>query len=91
MKKAIVVGATSGIGKELAKILAGKGYTLGLAARRRDLLRAIQKELPAKTYISGMDIRNVDEAQKGLTDLIAEMGGVDLAIISAGIGHAGHP
>ena len=87
MKKTIVVGATSGIGKELAKILAGKGYTLGLAARRRDLLRAIQKELPAKTYISGMDIRNVDEAQKGLTDLIAEMGGVDLAIISAGIGH----
>jgi short-subunit dehydrogenase len=87
MKKAIVVGATSGIGKELAKILAGRGYTVGLAARRGELLLAIQKELPTKVYISIMDIRNVDDTQKSLADLIAEMGGVDLVIISAGIGH----
>lgn len=87
MKKAIVVGATSGIGKELAKILAGKGYTVGLAARRGELLLALQKELPSKAYIRIMDICNADDAQKSLTDLIAEMGGVDLVIISAGIGH----
>lgn len=87
MKKAIIVGASSGIGKELAKILAGKGYRVGLAARRGELLLAIQKELPSKAYIRIMDIRNADDAQKSLVDLIAEMGGVDLVIISAGIGH----
>lgn len=87
MKKAIIVGASSGIGKELAKIFAGKGYAIGLAARRGELLLAIQKELPSKAYIRIMDIRNADDAQKSLTDLIAEMGGVDLVIISAGIGH----
>jgi len=87
MKKAIVVGATSGIGKELAKILAGRGYMVGLAARRGEHLLTIQKQLPSKAYVRIMDIRNVSDAEQGLTDLIAEMGGVDLVIISAGIGH----
>lgn len=87
MKKAIVVGATSGIGKELARILAGKGYAVGLVARRGELLLAIQKELPSKAYVRITDIRDVDDAEKSLTDLIAEMGGVDLVVISAGIGH----
>jgi len=87
MEKAIIVGASSGIGKELAKILAGKGYAVGLAARRGELLLRIQKELPSRVYIKIMDVRNVDDTQKSLADLIAEMGGVDLVIISAGIGH----
>lgn len=87
MKKAIIIGASSGIGKELAKILAGNGYTVGLVARRQELLLAIQKELPLKTYIQSLDIRNVDDVQRDLSGLIAEMGGVDLIIISAGIGY----
>lgn len=87
MKKAIVIGASSGIGKELAGILADSGYTLGLAARRQELLLAMQKELPSKVYIKRIDISNTDDAQNGLTELIAEMDGVDLVIISAGIGY----
>ncbi|MBI5308679.1 MAG: SDR family NAD(P)-dependent oxidoreductase [Planctomycetes bacterium] len=86
MKKAIIVGASSGIGRELAKILAGKGYTVGLAARREDVLRSIQGELQSTTYIKAIDIRNCGDTLKGLTGLITEMGGVDLVIISAGIG-----
>lgn len=86
MKKAIIVGASSGIGRDLAKILAGKGYAVGLIARREALLRNIQGELPSKAYIKSIDICNCDDTQKGLTGLITEMGGVDLVIISSGIG-----
>ncbi len=86
MKKAIIVGASSGIGRELAKILAGKGYTVGLAARREDVLRSIQGERQSMTYIKAIDIRNCGDTLKGLTGLITEMGGVNQVIISAGIG-----
>lgn len=50
MKKAIIIGASSGIGKELAKILSGRGYILGLAARRIALLAEVQNELPERSY-----------------------------------------
>lgn len=87
MKKAIIVGASSGIGKELAAILSAENYIVGLVARRRECLQVIQKELPSKSYICVIDVRNVNDVYSGLTDLIAEMGGVDLVIISAGVGY----
>lgn len=43
LKKEIVIGASSGIGEELAKILSNEGYIVGLVARRRDNLLALQK------------------------------------------------
>lgn len=86
MKKAIIVGASSGIGRYLSKILAGKGYAVGLVARRGDALRNIQGELQSTTYIKAIDIRNRGDTLKGFTGLITEMGGVDLVIISSGIG-----
>jgi short-subunit dehydrogenase len=51
MKKAIVIGATSGIGKELAKVLARNNYILGLVGRRIELLDELQKEIPFKTFV----------------------------------------
>ena len=43
MKKAIVIGATSGIGLEVARLLAERGYIVGVAGRRVDRLEAIVK------------------------------------------------
>ncbi|WP_353846040.1 SDR family NAD(P)-dependent oxidoreductase [Clostridium sp. ZBS15] len=54
--KAIIIGASSGIGRELAKIFSRENYNLGLAARRSNLLFEIQKELPTKSYIKSIDI-----------------------------------
>lgn len=87
MRKAIVIGASSGIGRELAKMLAANGYSLGLAARRVELLRQLQQELPVESHIGQIDVGDVTNAQQGLGRLIAKMGGVDLMIISAGVGH----
>lgn len=45
-KKAIVIGATSGIGREVALQLAEKGWLVGIAGRRTDLLRGVQRQAP---------------------------------------------
>jgi len=84
-KKAIVIGASSGIGAGLVRELSQNGYEVGMASRRINLLEDIQKELPNKSHIKQMDITNVGQAINQLYDLITEMNGVDLIIISSGV------
>jgi len=85
MQRAIIIGASSGIGRELAKALAGEGYILGLAARRVELLTALQRELPTTSYVKRIDVTRTDEARRLLDELIREMGGINLIILSAGV------
>lgn len=86
MKKAIVIGASSGIGKELALTLARNDYEVGLMARRVELLQALQQEIPTKTYIGYLDISQPSDAREKLQNMIQEMGDVDMIIINSGIG-----
>ncbi len=86
MKKAIVIGASSGIGRALAKIIAQDGYVVGLVARRLSLLVELQKEIGDLTFVRQIDISNTYEAISQFSELLQEMGGVDLIVISAGIG-----
>jgi short-subunit dehydrogenase len=85
-KKAIIMGASSGMGKELAKILSGNDYIVGLAARRIDLLSELQKELPNKSFIKQIDISKPEEAEIKFKEMIGKMGDIDLVVISAGYG-----
>lgn len=84
-KKAIVIGASSGIGEELAKILAKGGYEVGLAARRFERLLDLQQKIKTKSYVKQIDVTNVPEAVRNLKSLIKEMGQVDLIILNAGV------
>ena len=84
--KAIIMGASSGMGKELAKILSGNDYIVGLAARRIDLLDELQKGLPNKSFIKQIDISKPENAEIKFKEMIGEMGGIDLVVISAGYG-----
>lgn len=86
MKNAIVVGASSGIGREMAKILSANGYNLGLVARRLNLLTELAAELPTQSFIRVIDVSKPEEAMTLLQELIAEMKDVELFIISAGTG-----
>lgn len=88
MKKAILIGASSGIGKALAVELSKRGYELGLTARRTNLLNELTNSCPNKTYIEFMDAANHEEARQILQKLIDRMGGVDLIIYNAGIGES---
>jgi len=85
-KKIIIVGASSGIGKELARIFSGHDYIVGITARRFELLSEVAKELSGSSIVKRMDLANPDEAGSLLEELIKEMGGIDIIVISAGIG-----
>ena len=80
MKRAIVIGASSGIGKEVAKLLIKDGWTVGVAARRVDKL----KELDAAD-IEQIDVTKEDATQR-LQSLISRLGGMDLFFYASGIG-----
>lgn len=86
MRNAIVVGASSGIGKELARCLAENGYGVGLAARRMNLLKEISSELSTPVWTKYVDLTEPQQAMSQLRELIAEMGDVELFIVSAGTG-----
>lgn len=85
MKNAIVIGASSGIGRELARLLAGEGYSVGLFARRLPLLESLAQEIGSKFYAQ-MDVSDEAAPQK-LNDMISRMQGTDLIVYCAGIGH----
>ena len=87
-KKAIIIGASSGIGKELAVDLSKRGYILGLTARRTNLLEELTKLCVSDTFIEFMDMEQHSEARTTLEKLIDRMGGVDIIIYNAGIGES---
>jgi short-subunit dehydrogenase len=84
MKKVIVIGASSGIGRELSKILSRNQYVVGVMARRIHLLNELRDEIGSDVFVERIDISDVDFAMEALTNLIERMGGVDLIVISAG-------
>lgn len=87
MKKVIIIGSSSGIGMELARVMSNDGFIVGLTGRRIELLNKLKTELPGKAYIKFIDIGNTNESINVLNELIIQMGGVDMIIISAGIGY----
>lgn len=87
MKKAVVVGATSGIGRALARALSAKGYVVGVTGRRSHLLDDLVTELPSAAESAVMDVTRLDEARSSFDALAERMGGVDLVVLSAGVGH----
>ncbi|MCR4287039.1 MAG: SDR family NAD(P)-dependent oxidoreductase [Deltaproteobacteria bacterium] len=86
MKKAIIIGASSGIGRELAKVLSQNSYALGLTGRRTDLLESLRNDISATSFVKKIDISEQEDAMVHLENLISEMGGLDLIVISSGIG-----
>ncbi len=79
-KRAIVIGASSGIGREVALLLMKDGWTVGVAARREEPLR----ELGAAAW-QQIDVTQ-DDAAARLRQLIAALGGMDLFFYASGIG-----
>lgn len=84
-KRAIIVGASSGIGREVARLLLADGWQLGVAARREEPLKALQAEAPGRVEVMAIDITQPDADQR-LLELIARLGGIDLYFHASGIG-----
>ena len=87
MKKVIITGATSGIGRELAIQFAQKGYLVGLIGRRTERLEQLANEIGEQAYFRTLDVTNFDTAEVMYRGLTEEMGGLDIMILNAGIGN----
>lgn len=84
-RRVVIMGASSGIGWELAHLYIERGYRLGLAARRLDRLDSLRAMAPERVEISGIDVTD-EAAGEHLGQLIERLGGLDLYIHSSGIG-----
>lgn len=80
MSKAVIIGASSGIGLEVARLFIQRGWTVGVAARRLDLLQTI-----GAADVEQIDVTSADAPEK-LMQLVDRLGGMDLFFYASGIG-----
>ena len=84
--KALITGASSGMGRDMAKILSQKGYDLILVARDEKKLEEVKKQLKTEAKIVVMDISKEENCKK----LYEENQDIDILINNAGFGDCGH-
>ena len=84
--KAIIIGATSGIGRELAQQMSSEGYVVGITGRRSNLLDSLSESLPGESFKATMDLENVTAAVDAFKQLLSTMGTVDIVVINSGTG-----
>lgn len=85
IKRVIIIGATSGIGRKMAELYAQTNYRVGITGRRRELLEEIQKARPAHIETECFDVTGKENITK-LESLVQKLGGLDILIYSSGIG-----
>ncbi len=85
-KKIVIIGATSGIGFELCKLYIQQGVIVGIAGRREEKLKEIQKMYPDQIFTECIDITKVDSPSL-IQKLIDKVGDIDVYIHCAGIGY----
>lgn len=84
-KRIVIIGATSGIGYEVAKIYCRLGWRVGVAGRRIERLEAFKKQAPEQIEIQQIDVTEPEAVEK-LHRLIDKLGGMDIFLLSTGIG-----
>ena len=84
-KKVIIIGATSGIGREVALVYIAQGWTVGVAGRREAELESLRAMAPEQVFTQVLDVTKNDAAEH-LQTLINKVGGMDLFLLSSGIG-----
>lgn len=85
MKRIIIIGATSGIGYEVANIYRRLGWRVGVAGRRTERLEAFKEQAPEQIEIQQIDVTQADAIDK-FHQLIEKLGGMDIFLLSTGVG-----
>lgn len=86
-KRVIIVGATSGIGWELASIYAREGHKVAITGRREQLLEKLQQQFPDQIIYSCFDVTGAENV-KSIEEIVKRLGGLDLLIYNSGVGEA---
>ena len=85
MKRIVIVGATSGIGLEVARLCIRAGWRVGAAGRRKEALEALRSEAPGQVETETIDITR-DDAPERLARLVERLGGMEIYFHASGIG-----
>lgn len=84
-KKALVTGATGGLGAEIARALHRQGAHVALSGTRKEKLEELAKELGDRAIILPCDLSNVESTQKLVSEVEAALGGLDVLVNNAGL------
>ena len=84
-KRAVIIGASSGIGWQITHLMLKDGWRVGIAARRKEQLEAFQREFPEQVEWSCIDVTR-EIATTELHSLIDKLGGMDLFLYTSGVG-----
>jgi NADP-dependent 3-hydroxy acid dehydrogenase YdfG len=85
MKHAIVMGASSGMGQKVSRLLLAEGWRVGVAARRTDVLKELAEAFPGRVEVMQIDVMEEDASHR-LLELIRRLGDIDLYFHASGIG-----
>lgn len=93
MKTILITGATSGIGKATAELLAKQSNRIIICGRRNEALEALKEKLSDFTEIFSLkfDVRNLEEVEKAISSLPEEWRNIDVLINNAGNAHGLEP
>ncbi len=86
MKKAIVIGGTSGIGRALTEILISNSYRVAITGIETDIIKDLQNSGNENLVIKYLDCTK-ESSSEIISELVVKLGGLDLLILSAGIGN----
>lgn len=84
-KKVAIIGATSGIGRELAYQMHAEGHIVGATGRRVERLEELKNKLKNRIHIEYMDVTETEDTVTQLDQLIKKMGGLDIIVLNAGV------
>ena len=86
MKRIIITGASSGIGKATAEKLAAKGHQLVVSARRTEALEELCERYPENVQFISCDVSDDAQVSAMVERCVQSFGGVDVLINNAGMG-----
>ena len=83
--KALIIGASSGMGRILAQLLAEEGHYVGITGRRKSLLEELKSARPEQYVVRSFECTTADNTTE-LDEMVRTMGQIDLVILCAGNG-----
>lgn len=86
LSRALVTGATSGLGRAMAAALTAAGAHVAITSRDADRAAAVASDLGPRAFGLALDVRDESSVRVGVDQVYERLGGIDLLVANAGIG-----